>query len=123
MATKIIDTSALAAIAFVEPEADDISGRLQGASLAAPGLLQYELASVCLTKLRRHPEDEPAILGRYASARSIRIVMHEVDAAAGIELGKRLHLSVYDASYLWLARFLNAELVTLDKKLARAAAS
>jgi predicted nucleic acid-binding protein len=29
-------------------------------------------------------------------------------------------LPLYDASYLWLARTLGAELVTLDDKLARA---
>jgi len=31
-------------------------------------------------------------------------------------------LTGYDASYLWLAQRLNAELVTLDRDLARAAA-
>jgi predicted nucleic acid-binding protein len=32
-------------------------------------------------------------------------------------------LSAYDASYLWLARRLGAELVTLDKQLAKAEAA
>jgi predicted nucleic acid-binding protein len=31
-----------------------------------------------------------------------------------------LKLSLYDASYLWLARALDAELVTLDERLVRA---
>jgi predicted nucleic acid-binding protein len=37
-----------------------------------------------------------------------------------IGLAERTRLSLYDASYLRLARTLGAELVTLDDKLARA---
>jgi predicted nucleic acid-binding protein len=40
-----------------------------------------------------------------------------------IDLATATDLSVYDASYLWLARSLGAELVTLDRKLARVAAA
>ena len=123
MATKVVDASALAAIAFVEPEGVAISARLEGAALAAPGLLKHELASICLTKLRRNPEDEAAILQRYAAARGAPITMHDVEPVECVQLGRRLQLSAYDSSYLWLARFLNAELVTLDQKLARAAAA
>jgi predicted nucleic acid-binding protein len=37
-----------------------------------------------------------------------------------IVLAERTKLSLYDASYLWLARTLGAELVTLDENLLRA---
>ncbi len=36
------------------------------------------------------------------------------------ELARHRRLTVYDAAYLWLARSLDAELVTFDRKLARA---
>jgi predicted nucleic acid-binding protein len=39
---------------------------------------------------------------------------------AAIALAERTKLSLHDASYLWLAHALGAELVTLDDKLARA---
>lgn len=123
MATKVVDASAVAAIAFVEPAAEEISDLLQGASLAAPTLIRYELASVCLTKLRKHPDDAAAIRRRYASLESIKINMFQVDLTQCIEMGLGFGLSIYDASYLWLARSLRAELVTLDKQLARAAAA
>lgn len=122
MATKVVDASAMAAIAFVEPEAREVSSHLQGARLAAPGLIRYELANICLTKLKMHPADESTILARYAGLESTQIDTHAIDLPACIELGQRHRLSVYDASYLWLSHFLRAELVTLDKKLARAAA-
>jgi predicted nucleic acid-binding protein len=37
-----------------------------------------------------------------------------------VDLAEATGLTAYDASYLWLARTLNAELVTLDRKLAAA---
>jgi predicted nucleic acid-binding protein len=39
-----------------------------------------------------------------------------------LELAESTGLTAYDASYLWLARELSAELVTLDGQLAKAAA-
>jgi predicted nucleic acid-binding protein len=38
-------------------------------------------------------------------------------------LAERKRLSAYDAAYLWLAKELGAELVTLDRRLAAAMAS
>jgi uncharacterized protein with PIN domain len=50
---KVVDASALAALLFAEPEADSIARRLEGARLVAPSLVDFELANVCLTKMRR----------------------------------------------------------------------
>jgi predicted nucleic acid-binding protein len=44
-----------------------------------------------------------------------------VDHAGALTLALNTGLIVYDASYLWLARRLGAELVTLDKALGRVA--
>lgn len=46
----------------------------------------------------------------------------EVDHAGILTLAEQFRLTGYDASYLWLAQRLNAELVTLDRQLRRAAA-
>ena len=43
-----------------------------------------------------------------------------VDLVEAIDLAQRTRLSLYDASYLWLACTFDVELVTLDDKLARA---
>ena len=45
-----------------------------------------------------------------------------VDYAAALDVAQQTGLTVYDAAYLVLARSLDAELVTLDKQLARVAA-
>jgi len=45
---------------------------------------------------------------------------HERKHAEALALANAARLTVYDASYLWLARRLDVPLVTLDKMLARA---
>jgi len=119
----VVDASALAAIAFQEPEGRAVRDRLEGRSLAAPRLLAYELANTALTKLRRHPAQAPLIRAGLAGvlADDFAIFWSDVDHGEVVDLAGRTGLTAYDAAYLWLARHLDAELVTLDTKLQRAA--
>ena len=59
----------------------------------------------------------------YDNFQHFRIETTQVDFNETVGLAERCGLSLYDASYLWLARHLGVELVTLDKKLERAAAT
>jgi predicted nucleic acid-binding protein len=119
---KVVDASALAALLFAEPEAEAIAERLTGAKLTAPALLNYELANVCLTKIRRHPSQRDALRAAFGLAHRLKIETVAVDHAAVLDLAEATGLTAYDASYLWLARSLGGELVTLDRKLAAASA-
>jgi predicted nucleic acid-binding protein len=123
MAVKVVDASALAAMLFGEPEADAIASRLADARLVAPALLGFELANVCLIKSRRHPEQRSALAAAFRLRTHLAVEEIAVDHEAALELAVTTGLTVYDASYLWLARQLGAELVTLDQQLARADAS
>jgi predicted nucleic acid-binding protein len=116
-----VDASALASLLFAEPQAEDIAKRLEGARLAAPSLLDFELANVCLTKMRRQPNDRDAIRAAFRLLHRLRVETVTVDHTAIVDLAEATGLTAYDASYLWLARALDAELVTLDRKLAAAA--
>ena len=117
---KVIDASALAALVFSEPEAGDVVNRLEGARLAAPSLLDFELANVCLTKMRREPGKRDTVRAAFRLGRGMKVKTVAVDHAADDELCRTTCLAAYDASYLWLARELKAELVTLDRNLAAA---
>jgi predicted nucleic acid-binding protein len=117
---KVVDASALAALLFAEPEAEAIAERLEGARLAAPSLLDFELANVCLIKMRRQPSQREALRAAFRLAHRLRVETVAVDHAATLDLAEATGLTAYDASYLWLARALGAELVTLDRKLAAA---
>jgi len=121
MVVKVVDASALSALLFGEPEAETIAGRLGGARLVAPALLAFEVANTCLKKARRHEAQRDALLAAFRLRLAIEDVAVSHDAA--LELALATGLTAYDASYLWLARQLGAELVTLDRKLAQVAAT
>jgi predicted nucleic acid-binding protein len=118
----VVDASAIAALLFGEPEAEEVAHRLEGQALVAPALLWFELASVCLKKLLRLPELRSEILQAFDLNERLPIQVAAVDHVAVIGLAREHGLSTYDASYLWLARALGAPLETLDGRL-RAVAS
>ena len=112
----------VAALLFAEPEAEAIAGRLEGTRLAAPGLLDFELANVCLVKIRRRPGQREALRAAFRLLPRLRVETVAVDPAAVLDLAEATGLTARDASYLWLARALGAELVTLDRRLEAASA-
>ena len=120
MRVKVVDASALAALLFGEPEAEAIAELLGDARLAAPALLNFELANVCVIKSRRHPDQKTGLMAAFKRLDRPAVQDVAVDHAAVVELAAATGLTAYDACYLWLARTLGAELVTLDQQLAKA---
>ena len=123
MRVKVVDASAVAALLFGEPEAEAVAARLADARLVAPTLLGFELANVCLVKSRRRPDQQPALTAAFRLRDRLAVEEVAVDHDDALELAATTGLSAYEASYLWLARTLGAELVTLDKQLAKAEAA
>ena len=95
-------------------------GRLDGGRLFAPPLLAFELANVCVTKSRRFPAKRAAIMSALLLRARLDVQEVQIDHDAVTTLALQSGLTAYDASYLWLARELGAELVTLDAQLSRA---
>lgn len=122
MAVKVVDTSTIAAVLFGEPSGPDAAIRIEGHELVAPTLFSYELTSVCLKKIRREPDKRDIYTAAFAARTRFQVRQVAVDIDRVLMLARDLGLSAYDASYLWLALHMNAELVTFDKKLAGAAA-
>jgi len=120
MPDKVADASAIAALVFEEPEAAQVEAVLRGHTLFAPALLPFEMASVCLKKMRLHPEDHDAIHARFDGFKNIPVTLLPVDPHAIVDAARMFKLSAYDAGYLLLAKSMNAELVTLDRDLAEA---
>ncbi|HTZ68831.1 MAG TPA: type II toxin-antitoxin system VapC family toxin [Roseiarcus sp.] len=120
MTDKVVDASAVVAVLFNELTREETVARLRAATLWAPSLLGFEVASACLKKIRAAPAERQALLEAFSFLDALSISPVTVDLDAAIILAERTKLTLYDASYLWLARALGAELVTLDDKLARA---
>ena len=118
----VVDASALAAVIFDEEGREEVVQRMQGAALHAPALLRLELANTALKKARRMPGQSRDVFGRLCEGMEwlSRIRHHEVNPIDVALLASVTGLSAYDASYMWLAGWLEAELITLDKQLAAA---
>ena len=123
MSAKVIDASALAALLFGEPEGAAIAERLDGAGLIAPALLPFEIANTCAKKIRRQPDQREALLAAFGMLDRMEVGIVEVNHGEVLALAERARLTPYDASYLWLARRMSYELVTLDRRLAAAGAT
>jgi predicted nucleic acid-binding protein len=119
-ADRVVDASALAAVLLDETTADAIWARLRDHQLAAPALLYFEVANACLKKAKSYPEKQEIFHIAVDQLCRIPIQIVDVDFRAISRLALEYRLSAYDASYLWLARELGAELITLDAKLERA---
>ena len=122
MPARVVDASALGALLFDEPDGAAIAERLRDARLIAPALLPFEVASVCLKKMRRHPDQRDGLMVAFGMLDRMEIGVVEVDHGEALVLAERTGLTAYDASYLWLARRTGSELVTLDRQLEAAVA-
>jgi predicted nucleic acid-binding protein len=116
----VVDASALAAVLFGEPEGVEMAAYLRDETLVAPSLIDYELANIGLKKIRRDAQREAQISGVLRGAKRLKMERVAVPPEEALELASRTGLTAYDASYLWVALSKDAELVTLDNRLARA---
>jgi predicted nucleic acid-binding protein len=115
--TIVVDASAVVAMLFDEPSAQMVRDRIVRAALVAPALLAFEIANVCVVRQRRRPTEQALAGSHYALFQSWDIAMLPVEHAEVVALATATGLTAYDASYLWLARRLGADLVTLDRRL------
>lgn len=115
----VVDCGVLAAVLFDEPGRAAALRQLEGASLHAPVLLDYEIASVAAHKARAGLGEVAAQgLADYGVLALERV---PVPAFAQAGLAISYGISTYDAAYLWLAAQIKAPLLTFDARLARAA--
>jgi predicted nucleic acid-binding protein len=119
MPLAVVDTSALAALVFGESQAESVAKRMTGFTLLAPSLLWYELASVCLKKIKRYPDQSDVILNVFQMADNLQIELVDVDHTAVVILAQETGLTSYDAAYLWLSSTCGGFLITLDQQLQR----
>jgi predicted nucleic acid-binding protein len=96
--------------------------RLMGAQVFAPRILQFEMANVAWKQIQREPEGAVVILTLLQAAlgEGSMIEWVDVNVTDVVLIAQATGLTAYDASYLWLAASLGADLVTLDKRLAAA---
>ena len=120
---KVVDASVVAAILFSEPRADEASRLLGDSKLHAPHILPVELCSVALKKMRLLDSQKDKLERELELAAAFDVTLVTVRPRDVLRLAFAMELSAYDACYLQVARLLDCQLVTFDKKLAAAARS
>jgi predicted nucleic acid-binding protein len=121
---RVVDASAIGALIFGEKEKSWVETQTASAELIAPPLLDFELGNICWKKLRRFPEDAELLLAAWDSwCASTLVANMPSDPIQSIRLARTHGLTFYDASYLWLAQYRNADLISLDARLVRVARS
>jgi predicted nucleic acid-binding protein len=117
----VTDASVVAAAIFGEGNSGEAVALLRGRTLHAPHLLDNEIGSVALKKLRREELAWTAVASALQAYGKLAIERHAVDAETIVAVARRYQLTAYDAAYLVVAERLNAPLATLDESLADAA--
>ncbi len=117
----VVDTSAIIAVIADEPEREAIIGRTQGATLAAPASLHWEVGNAFSAMFRRRRITLEKAKEAIRSYERIVFRFMDVDLGQSLELSDRLGLYAYDAYVLACALTLRSPLITLDTKLAAAA--
>ncbi|MBM3551213.1 MAG: type II toxin-antitoxin system VapC family toxin [Alphaproteobacteria bacterium] len=113
----VVDASAFAAVLFKEPEGDVLADSWASSVVVAPSLLCYEIGNVALTKARRYPEEADDCFEAYDIFLRLRIQFAEVGFCEALALAQRRNLTIYDASYAWLALSRGLDLISLDRRL------
>lgn len=119
MNVKVIDASIIAAWCFRETRAAEAFAILRDSELHAPPLLAYELTSIARKKAITYPDKVDLVVQALCTVLDLPIHWDEVDHTVVLKLAIETGLTTYDASYLYVARKINAELVTLDEQLAK----
>ncbi|MBU3935416.1 type II toxin-antitoxin system VapC family toxin [Patescibacteria group bacterium] len=85
----------------------------------APNLLSYEVANALRSAVRQKRITENLAEEMLSLFLVLPIEFEEVNYAQVLSLALKRDLSVYDASYLWLAKKKKIGVVSLDKRLER----
>jgi len=113
----VIDASYILDVLFPDEKIKE----LPKVKLVAPTLLQYEIVNAIKMAVVRKRIGQNVGRELIKEWQNWRIDYQEVDLTAVMNLALSNDLSVYDASYLWLAKEKKAKLLTWDKKLTRLA--
>ncbi len=117
----VIDTSALIAVITGEPERDRIVELTTGATLVGPGSIPWEIGNAfsAMFKQSRLTLDESR--KGFAIFSSIPIRYIKPDFVNAMRISRQANMYAYDAYFIDCAARQKSPLLTLDRKLRRAA--
>ena len=119
----VADTSAIIAVINDEPERQAIIRYTVGAELVVPPSVHWEVGNAFSAMLKRQRISLSQAKQAIASYHRITFRYIDIGLDQALELSERLNIYAYDAYVLACALNLMLPLLTLDKRLANAAAA
>lgn len=126
MNLAVVDASFV--LSFLLPDEDDegVTGFFKDfieehTSALAPRILEFEVMNGLKSAMMRKRISSQDVLNLVRKFEDLSINILAIDVREVLTFSIQEKLSVYDASYAWLARSRGCELMTHDKKLAKVA--
>lgn len=119
----VLDTSALIAVLTGEPSAPGIVRATWGTELVAPASLPWEFGNAISQQFRRDRISLESASNLVHAFERLPIALVDVSLERAAEVVNETRLFAYDAYMLVCAEAVRAPLLTLDRRLAAAAAS
>lgn len=119
----VIDTSAIIASVLRGPERDLLAKAASGHALIAPDFIRWEICNTFSVMVRQKGIDTREARRTMEILDNVPLRYVDVDMANVLTIAARLKGVAADAFFLEAALRYNAPLLTLDRSLARAAAS
>ncbi len=117
----VIDSSALIAVIAGEPERNRIITMTKGKTLTGPGSIPWEMGNAFSAMFKRNRLSLDEAKKGIAIFDSIPIRYIQPDFINAITISKKTNMYAYDAYFLDCAIRIRAPLLTLDRKLKKAA--
>ncbi len=118
----VVDASVLFELIIKSPRASKLTARIgaDGLTLHAPDLVVLEVAHVLRKALSHRKLSETRAQAAFDALRTLSLRHYAHTKLLNRIWALRHNLSAYDAAYVALAESLDAPLVTLDERIARA---
>lgn len=118
-----MDASYMMAFLMVDEKVDqkvDEEIKAEKLKIFTPPIFEAELFNGILMAHRRERVTWKECHHLYLTYQRLMVIQEKVEINEVFELAKELGLTVYDASYVWLARKMGVELLTHDRKMSGA---
>lgn len=117
MQVRVVDATAVAALLFAEPSAEEIIEQLDEAVIVAPTVLEADLCRLCLDKIHDAEDYANYYLEALRLVQDLKLEYVTQEAIDVVSFAAERGLSINQAYYLRLAAILDAGLVSLNKNL------
>jgi len=113
----VIDTSAIVAVIFGEPERKAIIKKTTGQTLIGPGSISWEIGNAFSAMFRKGRLSLEEALSSLEIFEQIPLRYTSTDFSHALKIAEQAKIYAYDAYFLDCAIRYNAPLLTLDKQL------